>query len=1147
MPLPPDLLANRGTALARAFESARVSDRFGVEEFYRVASGPATGSALYLAVLSDWGQRSSSRDRARRRVAKAVVQNTADTRSLILLVPNNLARGINREIEIVMPRLRERANSQEISTIRALVSTAEPSRFHLDLLKELAAARGDSLVALAARWRKAFSVERVTREFYQAYADVRDRIVDALVAANPDHQWVLATANAADGDARRREWATRQLGRVLFLWFLQSKRWLGYDGGGEGSPTYLVDLWNRRRDSGKSFWRGMLQPLFFKAMAEARPAAEVTTLLGNVPFLNGGLFRNSALEDEVDDAGEPLELPDDVFEPSIPEGAPQTVLSLLSRYRFTTRESTPDDQSVDPDPELLGRVFENLYQGDERHDTGTYYTPREIVHFMCRQGLDGYLRDATGVDQEALDWLRREVTDPEDSARVIDPDLRERIEEALERVRICDPAVGSGAFLLGSMQEMVRLRRGMAHAANEYDAVIDERVEDWKRRAIEHSLYGVDINPEAVEICQLRLWLSLVLDYQGHPREVRPLPNLDFRIRIGDSLIDRFEDVAFVESRPAGSYQAPFELVGKLDGEHEKIERWLAEYEHATPSRQREIRELIQKAKVRVLKAQVTAQRDEAASKIAAAPAQSSAARTRQARAAKKAEQALASYEEALRTLEDIEAQRPRIEKPFLWPLAFPEVFEDGGFDLVFANPPYVRRQSLTPQERALFEPVFPDLFQKNADLYVFFYGRALHLLKRDGRLAYLTPNKFFRVDYGSGLRPLLGSQTTIEAIVDFGHLPVFDADVMPTVVIVANRRPSAAASFPFARLREPLRSRIVTDGRRVNVENVREELEDLEQLLAAESMDIAQEDLTPSSWSFMRRSERALLDLMRVRGRPVGEVLGPVYHGINSGLNQAFVLDAHDAQRFMEQQPEARRFVRPLLRGQDIQRWRTRMPDKFIIAIRHSGDDGVDHPWAEATSEREAEDIFAGAFPGLHHHLSQFQEPLARRTSRGKFWWELRPCSYFREFGTAHLAWTDLAYQPEFAWNTSGVVLANTCLFAPHAPLYLMVLMNSVAFEWAASWALGEGKDAYYRWLPSDLTYVPIPDVSEGEIVRIEGELKALLESGDAAEIDAFSDETAAEFLALKSSDRELISNWKAERQANATVGSLLEADEHE
>lgn len=1142
-PLPRDLLAERTTALAQAFESPKVTDRFGVQELYRVADGPATGSALYLAVLGDWGDRSSSRDRARRRVARAVVRNTQDLRSLILLVPNALERANRGEIEVVMPRLRERGGKSDISTIRALVSTSDPSRFHVDLLQSLAVSSGMALTAITSQWRKAFSVERVTREFYQAYAGVRDTIVKALVAENPGHPWVIQTTTSEDGDARRREWATRQLGRVLFLWFLQSKRWLGYDGGGVGSPTYLLDLWNRRGESGQTLWSGMLRPLFFEGMAQARPSAEVRTLLGDVPFLNGGLFRYSSLEDDVEELGGALDLPDEVFNPAVAEGQPHTVFSLLQRYRFTTRESTPDDQSVDPDPELLGRVFENLYQGDERHDSGTYYTPREIVHFMCRQALDGYLRDATGVDQETLNWLRHEVTDPEDSDRVLATDRRERIEEALERVRICDPAVGSGAFLLGAMQEMVRLRKGMAHAAGEDDAQIDEHVEEWKRRAIEHSLYGVDINPEAVEICQLRLWLSLVLDYQGHPREVRPLPNLDFRIRVGDSLIDRFEEVAFVESRPAGSYQAPFELVGKLDGEHEKIEQWLAEYEHAAPARQRDIRGLIQKAKLRVLKAQVTAQRDEAASKVSSSPAQSAAARTRQARAAKKAAQDLAGYEEALVALDDIEAQRPRVEKPFLWPLAFPEVFEDGGFDLVLANPPYVRGSSVSLEDKRVFAKAYPRVFTKDPDLYVYFFERAIQILRKDGWFSFITPHKFMRSDYGAGLRQLLVESCQIEDLIDFGHLAVFEADVNPLVLVA--RRGTTQGTVRFARLREPIRQSILLGGQRVNIESVREEIEDLPELLAAHGRLCMVDGLAKSHWAFLTAAEAALYSRLAARSRSFQEAAGPdTYRGVLTGLNDAFVLSGAQRSDILSRDPTADAYIRPWVRGQDVRRWTSLTADRWIICAPHG------------------EQVVRS--PGVREHLEQFRHPVInngrvdrggleplgergcrKRSSHHWYAWQ-DSTAYFSHFIKQKLVWKDLSYLPQFAWDESSAVCANSTFFSSSAPKWLAAYANSALFTWAAWHRLFEAKDAFQRWWPTDLADLPVPlfpSEVERELAELVDRLILATDETESAALQRHVDVLVFDAIEATDEERAVIDAWLEQRRRSETAGSILAA----
>lgn len=1115
-PLPRDLLADRGTALAQAFESrtGKVTDRFGVHQLYRAADGPAAGSALYVAVLSDWGARSSSRDRARRRVARAVVQNTNDTRSLILLVPNELERGNGHEIEVVMPRLRERGGRSDLSTVRALVSTSEPSRFHLDLLESLALSPGITLAGIANQWRRAFSVERVTREFYQAYANVRDRIVSALVEANPDHPWVIATGTSEDGDARRREWATRQLGRVLFLWFLQSKRWLGYDGSGEGSPTYLVELWNRGAQSGLTFWSGMLRPLFFEAMAQARPSAEVRALLGDVPFLNGGLFRNSSLEDDVEELGGPLELPDEVFNPAVSGAQPHTVLSLLQRYRFTTRESTPDDQSVDPDPELLGRVFENLYQGDERHDSGTYYTPREVVHFMCRQALDGYLRDATGVDQETLDWLRREVTDPEDSDRALDPDLRERIEAAMDRVRICDPAVGSGAFLLGAMQEMVRLRKGIAHAADEFDAEIEERVEDWKRRAIEHSLYGVDINPEAVEICQLRLWLSLVLDYRGHPREVRPLPNLDFRIRVGDSLIDRFEEVAFVESLPSGSYQAPFELVGKLDGEHEKIERWLSEYEHAIPSRQREIRDLIQKAKLRVLKAQVTAQRDEAASKVSAGPALGSVAKAKQARGAKKAEQALAAYEETLATLDDIEAQRPRVERPFLWPLAFPEVFEGGGFDLVLANPPYVRMEHLDNQQERIYQTTFGEVAGSRADILVYFYARALHLLRRSGRFAFITSNKFMRSNYGTGLRKVFASRTQLDLVVDFGDLPLFESSgksvaAYPVVVVGRKGAAESGATLAAADLSHPIRRFLTESNEQVGTEEVREVLTDLDGLLAhAAIREFPQSLLRDAGWNLVEPRLLQLFDQLSGAGQPLREFAsGHVYRGLVSGLNDAFVINEAQRAELIRADGGSAEIIRPWLRGQDVQRWSPDWAGLYIIFANR----GVD----------------IDRYPAIRDHLEQFRPLLEKRaTSALHPWYELQQPQegIFWAFERPKVIWPDIARQMRFAWDDDGYYSGNTTYFIPNVPKWTVAIMNSLVFEFMMCMSTNTVRGGFSRLFSGVLSELPVPEIDDTlakQLERIVDDCRAGNPESD--EIDTL----VAVAYGLRPSDLQLIRDW--------------------
>ena len=444
---PQDQLAGPLTAGLRQFFRQR-DDKFGVHQLFRVGRQKAQPAdvGLFVGVLSDWGSRSSDRDRPRRRIARALVEQVPERRSLALLVPPpNHPR---REAELVFPRTPIQESGQgsgsTVTSIRAHLELDNPTRFHRDLLRGLRIPDGATLLDVSKHWQRLFSVERVTTQFYQEYSAVRDRIAESFLTRNRDHA-LLKTLSKSDAHDSARAWTTRQMGRVLFLWFLQAKRWLG-EPDGQGSPTYLLDLWDRREGE---YYAGLLEPLFFDALATGIRGDGQS--LGFVPYLNGGLFRRNALEDRINDAGG-ISLPDEVFDPEDDE----SLLGLLSRYRFTTRESTPDDQSVDPDPELLGRVFENLYQGDERHDTGTYYTPREIVHFMCREALDGHLRDATGVDQETLDALRETAVGSRDDQRPLDGVPVDQLVDALETVRVCDPAVGSGAFLLVLSQPGVK-------------------------------------------------------------------------------------------------------------------------------------------------------------------------------------------------------------------------------------------------------------------------------------------------------------------------------------------------------------------------------------------------------------------------------------------------------------------------------------------------------------------------------------------------------------------------------------------------------------------------------------------------------------------------------------------------------------------
>ncbi len=346
-----------------------------------------------------------------------------------------------------------------------------------------------------AQWAAAFDVEAVTRKFFAEYRDVFER-VESRVKGVPRGE-------------PRRLYTQRLFNRLMFLYFNQRKGWLSF----QGNKNYLRALFNAAQSAKEDFLNERLYWTFFYGLNTVgedyalHSAAQLRERRGDVPFLNGGLFD---IEDDFD-------VQDRV---TIPGPAFAAILELFEHYNFTVAESTPLDIEVAVDPEMLGKVFEELVTG--RHETGSYYTPRPVVAFMCREALKHYL--AAVVRDEAA--VARYV-DEGDPARLPDP---EAVLNALRRVKVCDPACGSGAYLLGMMQELLRLREAL-FATRGLDAVTVYR---RKLEIIQNNLYGVDVDLFAVNIAKLRLWLSLAVDFHG--ASPPPLPNLDFKIECGDSL-----------------------------------------------------------------------------------------------------------------------------------------------------------------------------------------------------------------------------------------------------------------------------------------------------------------------------------------------------------------------------------------------------------------------------------------------------------------------------------------------------------------------------------------------------------------------------------------------------------------------------------
>lgn len=411
------------------------------------------------------------------------------------------------------------ATGRITTVIRTLpIDPNAPTRTDLEILMALATVPDVPPETLRQQVAEAFNVEKVTDRFFEAYSQLFEQAVRQIEGI-PDEE-------------ARRQFVSKFFNRLMFIRFLERKGWLRFN----GRTDYLRALWENPSSAGilpsehgqdarataGDFYATRLKPLFFSGLNNPQhrnlmrinQGGLLSELIGEVPYLNGGLFE----QDELD-TREDIRVPDALIETPLRD--------LFYRYNFTITESTPMEVEVAVDPEMLGKVFEELVTG--RHESGSYYTPRPVVAFMCREALKGYLQTATRETPEAI----AQFVDERDSSCLRDP---EAVLHALKTVRVCDPACGSGAYLLGMLQELLELRTTLF----EQKRLDPETLYQRKLEIIQNNLYGVDIDPFAVEIARLRLWLSLVVDDTRHPLDDPnadvSLPNLDFKIEVGDSL-----------------------------------------------------------------------------------------------------------------------------------------------------------------------------------------------------------------------------------------------------------------------------------------------------------------------------------------------------------------------------------------------------------------------------------------------------------------------------------------------------------------------------------------------------------------------------------------------------------------------------------
>ena len=861
-----------------------------------------------------------------------------------------------------------------------------------ETLAAMAGASGGVDLLVHHRWRELLGREALTRRFYREL----ERVVTHLASS--------AKGNAPE--AVRREIALLHASRLLFLAFLEAKDWLDRD------REYLRHRYDAQCLAGGDVHRRLLDPLFFGTLNTPIPRrAPAARALGDIPFLNGGLFARTPIEGRA----RALRFTD--------EAIGDLIVNVLGRYRVTSREQSTAWHEAAVDPEMLGRAFESLMASPERRATGAFYTPPELIERVTMAGLDAALAPrgvGPALLRAALDGKRIGLRD------------RAALQRALDGFRVLDPACGSGAFLVHLLERLATLARAAGDTRS---------VTALRRDLLTRSIFGVDVNPTAVWLCELRLWLAVVIDApETDPSRVPPLPNLDRHVRAGDALAG----AAFGAPVSASSSRAVTRLrlryaratgcrkqmlARALDGEERRVA--IAAAEHACTVAAAARRDLIGALR----------SRDLFAARIAPTAAQARDLETMRV-AARDARRRLASL-------------RRGAPLPFAFGAHFADAAANGGFDLIVGNPPWVRLHQIPPASREAFRRAYRSFrdaawlagaesagatrgFGAQADLAALFVERSLALTRVAGAIALLVPSKLWRSLAGGGVRRVVRDQSEIVRLEDWSESrAAFDAVVYPSLLVAR---------------------RVVTPdaGHAVHAA-VHRRTAPLEWSMASQVLPL---DATPGApWLLLPPEARAAFDHLASAGEPfaLSRFQRPLL-GVKTGCNDAFVID--DGASFADAS-----LLRPVLRGEHVRAWRAAATSGAIVWTH--ADDGA----PLATLPRAA-----------RTRLEPWRRRLEARTdARHGAWWTLFRTESARH-DAARVVWCDIGRTPRALVLPKGdrTVPLNTCYVARAATdddaLALAAYLNSpVAAAWLA--AIAEpARGNYRRFLGWTVARLPLP-----------------------------------------------------------------------
>ena len=841
-------------------------------------------------------------------------------------------------------------------------------------------------------FEEAFSVEKLSKEFFKNYKDTYEDFVQFLtgkrygkkgnkyvehVIHQPD--WQL-TALFNKDEKQARDFCKRMMGRIVFLYFIQKKGWLAVAEGkkwGEGNPDYLYDLFKKSKHK-DDFYFQELVPLFFKTLNN--PDSEKSSHSLRFPYLNGGLF-----DDSQDRKYNKLHLPEHIF---------QNLFETFNNYNFTIYEDAPDEHTVAVDPEMLGHIFENLLEDNK--DKGAFYTPKEIVHYMCKESLKAYLY-AYDEHNFANNELAKRSIDKIIQQQELNNEEKQfaeknafKIIDAFEQVKICDPAIGSGAFPMGLLQEIFNAQIYLQELKGFKKGVSDA---DIKKHIIEESIYGVDSDAGAVDIARLRFWLSLVVDEQ----EPQPLPNLDFKIICANTLI------------PLGEIKS-WDMDAKASLAVKELAKIRHDFFNVSSEEKLKLERQFKKVQTDLLSWRELATKD--------------------------------NYEfyTKLYGFNPFDFQTA----PCSWFDAWWMFGVKDGFDIVIGNPPYVQLQKDGGKLAKLYQPYKYDTFERTGDIYSLFYERGVQLLNDKGILCYITSNKWMRANYGASTRKFFAEKTHPLLLIDFGNVQVFDTATVDTNILILQNKPKANKHES----KEALAVRINND---FNIED-----QSLQDYVISNGYNLS--SLNHNAWVVGEKDIFDIKEFVENQGVPLYNWDIRINYGLKTGFNEAFIISGEEKERLISLDDKSSEVLKPILRGKDISSWYPDFADLWLIYVPWHFPLNEDGSIVGATAKAEPE--FKKRFNAIYNHLLKYKSDLAARNKAEVGiryeWFALQRfgSNYWRDFEKPKIIYPNMTKYMPFVYDENEHFYSNdkSFILVGKNLKYLTCFFNSKLFKYCFS-----------------------------------------------------------------------------------------------